>query len=164
MPASWGYWTPIEISMKTQQETQSYNTKTCEHRSRICKVPEETVVSQNCYSSEIVEVKFTQSCPTLCDPVDYTVHGILQARVLEWVAFPFSRGSSQPRNQTQVSAIAGGFFTTWAIREALQPRLARPKNCLSRARRQRFWGDVLRRRRGTAGSHLYKVGNAESGL
>ena len=51
-----------------------------------------------------------QSCPTLCDPVDYTVHGILQAKVLEWVAFPFSRGSSQPRNQTQVSRIAGGFF------------------------------------------------------
>ena len=47
MPASWGYWTPIEISMKTQQETQSYNTKTCEHQTRICKVPEETVLSHN---------------------------------------------------------------------------------------------------------------------
>ena len=46
------------------------------------------------------------------------VHGILQARILEWVAVPFSRGSSQPRDQTQVSHIAGGFFTTWAIREA----------------------------------------------
>ena len=43
---------------------------------------------------------------TLCDPVDYTVHGILQVRILEWVAFPFSRGSSQPRDQTQVSRIA----------------------------------------------------------
>ena len=51
-------------------------------------------------------------CPTLYDPVDYTVHGILQARILEWVAFPFSRGSSQPRDQTQVSRIAGGFFTS----------------------------------------------------
>ena len=40
-------------------------------------------------------MKFTQSCPTLCDPMDYTVHGILQARILEWVALPFSRGSSQ---------------------------------------------------------------------
>src|SRR5574340_498439 len=49
-----------------------------------------------------VKVKVTQSCPTLCDPMDYTVHGILQARILQWVAFPFSRGSSQPRNQTQV--------------------------------------------------------------
>ena len=45
----------------------------------------------------------TQSCPTLCDPMSYTVHGILQARILEWVTFPFSRGSSQPRDQTQVS-------------------------------------------------------------
>ena len=51
-----------------------------------------------------------QSCITLCDPMDYTVHGILQARILEWVAFPFSRRSSQPRNRTQVSHIAGGFF------------------------------------------------------
>ena len=42
------------------------------------------------------EVKVTQSCLTLCDPMDYTVHGILQARILEWVAFPFSRGSSNP--------------------------------------------------------------------
>ena len=43
-----------------------------------------------------VKVKFTQSCLTLCDPMDYTVHGILQARILEWVAFPFSRGFFQP--------------------------------------------------------------------
>ena len=46
-------------------------------------------------------MKVAQSCPTLCDPMDYTVHGILQARILEWVAFPFSRGSSQPRDRTQ---------------------------------------------------------------
>ena len=51
--------------------------------------------------------------------MDYTFHGILQARILEWVAFAFSRGSSQPRNQTRVSCIAGGFFTNWAIKEAL---------------------------------------------
>ena len=56
--------------------------------------------------------------PTLWDPVDYTVHGILQARILEWVAFAFSRGSSQPRYWNQVSCIAGGFFTCWATREA----------------------------------------------
>ena len=47
-----------------------------------------------------------------------TVYEILQARILEWVDFPFSRGSCQPRNQTQVSLIAGGFFTSWATREA----------------------------------------------
>ena len=50
--------------------------------------------------------------------MDYTVHGILQARILEWVAFPLSRESFQPRDQTQVSRIAGVFFTNWAIREA----------------------------------------------
>ena len=54
-----------------------------------------------------VKVKVAQSCLTLCDPMDYTVPGILQARVLEWVAFPFSRESSQPRDQTQVSCIEG---------------------------------------------------------
>ena len=53
------------------------------------------------------EVKFAQWCPTLCNPMDYTVHGILQARTLEWVAFPFSRGSSQPRDKTQVPHITG---------------------------------------------------------
>ena len=54
----------------------------------------------------------------LGNPMNYTVHGVLQARILEWAAFPFSRGSSQPRDQTQVSCIAGGFFTSWASREA----------------------------------------------
>ena len=55
----------------------------------------------------------------LCDPRDYTVHEILQASILEWAAFPFFRGSSQPRDRTQVSYIAGRFFTSWATREAL---------------------------------------------
>ena len=45
-----------------------------------------------------VKVKVTQSCQTLCNPMDYTVHAILQARILEWVAFSFSRGSSKPRD------------------------------------------------------------------
>ena len=68
--------------------------------------------------NEKVKVKGAQSCPALWNPMDYTVHGILQARILEWVAIPFSRGSSQPREQTQVSHIVGGFFTSWATREA----------------------------------------------
>ena len=59
----------------------------------------------------------TQSCLTLGDPMDYTVQGVLQARILEWVAFPFFRGFSQFRDQTQVSHIAGGFFTSWASTE-----------------------------------------------
>ena len=72
------------------------------------------------------EVKWSevsQSCPTLCDPMDcslpgFTDHGIFQARVLEWVAIAFSRGSSQPRDRTQVSCIVGRFFILWATREA----------------------------------------------
>ena len=58
----------------------------------------------------------SESCSVVSD---YTVHGILQARILEWVPYPFSRGSSWPRDLTQVSFIAGGFFTNWATREAL---------------------------------------------
>ena len=63
--------------------------------------------------------KLLQSCPTLCDPMKYSppdssAHGILQARVLGWVAISYSRRSSQPRDQTRVSCIAGGFITVWA--------------------------------------------------
>ena len=66
----------------------------------------------------------TQLCLTICDPVDCkipgsAVHGIFQARVLEWVAISFSRGSSQPRDWTQVSRIADRHFTLWATREAI---------------------------------------------
>ena len=65
-----------------------------------------------------------QSCPTLCNPMDCStpgssIHGIFQARVLEWVATAFSRGSSWPRDRTQVSLIAGRCFTVWATREDL---------------------------------------------
>ena len=67
---------------------------------------------------ETVKVKVSQSCPTLCNPMYYTVHGILQARILEWVAFPFSRGSSQTRARTQVSCNVGRFFTSRATRKA----------------------------------------------
>ena len=63
-------------------------------------------------------MKVTRSCPTLCDHMDSTGYEIFQARILEWVAFPFSRVSSQPRDRTQVSLIAGGFFTSWATRKS----------------------------------------------
>ena len=70
-----------------------------------------------------VKVLVTQSCLTLFYPMDWSlpgssVHGILQARILEWVDIPFSRGSFQPRDWTWVSHIAGRFFTIWAPREA----------------------------------------------
>ena len=58
------------------------------------------------------EVKVAQSCPTLFNPMDSTVHEIFQARILEWVTIPFSRGFSQSRDQTQVSLIAGRLFTS----------------------------------------------------
>ena len=80
-----------------------------------------------------------QLSPTLCDPMDCSppgssVHEISQASILEWVASPFSSGSSWPRNQTRVSCIAGGFFIIWATKEAplcttqLQPESLRPVN------------------------------------
>jgi len=70
-----------------------------------------------------VEVLLTQSCLTLCNSMDCSLpassaHGILQTRMLEWVAIPFSRKSSQPRNPTQVSCNAGRFFSVWVTREA----------------------------------------------
>ena len=65
-----------------------------------------------------MKVKVTWLCPTLCNSMDYTVHGILKARILECVAFPFSKGSFQASDRTQVSHIAGRFFTSWASREA----------------------------------------------
>ena len=58
------------------------------------------------------KVKVAQPCLTLCNPMDFTAYGILQARILEWVAIPFSRGSLQPRKQSAISCIAGRFFTS----------------------------------------------------
>ena len=77
------------------------------------------------FTSSITSVCLvTQSCLTVCDPMDCSppgssVQGVLQARILEWVVMPSSKGSSQPGNQTQIFHIAGGFFTVWATREAL---------------------------------------------
>ena len=59
------------------------------------------------------KMKVAQLCLTLCNSMDYTIHGILQARIQEWVTLPFSRESSQPRDPTKVSCIAGRFFTSW---------------------------------------------------
>ena len=74
------------------------------------------------FSKIFLKLLITKLCPTLCNHMDrsppgFFVHGILQARILEWVSIPFSRGSSQPRDQTQVSSIAHSFFTIWATQE-----------------------------------------------
>ena len=88
----------------------------------------------------------------LATPWTVTVGGILQARIQEWVAFPFSRGSFQPRDQTQVFRIAGGFFTSWATREAQAMHtiyLIYHTITLDRlqysicTRKQKNWGDLL---------------------
>ena len=75
------------------------------------------------YNVYNLSVLVAQSCPTLCNPMDCSqpassVHEILQARILKWVAIPFSRGSSQPKDPAWVSCIVGRFFTVWATREA----------------------------------------------
>ena len=82
-------------------------------------------------SKTLEKAEVPQSCPTLWPHGLYSlpgssVHGILQARILEWEAIPFSMGSSQPRVQTQVSRIAGCFFTIWATREAHEYWSAQP--------------------------------------
>ena len=71
-------------------------------------------------------VLVAQSCPNFCNPMDCSLsgsslHGIFQARMLEWVAIPFSRGSSQPKDRTRVSHIAGRFFAIWATKKAQLP-------------------------------------------
>ena len=73
--------------------------------------------------TEKIKVLVVQSCPTLCDHTNCSlpsssVYGILQARIMKWVAIPFSRGSSQPRDRTWVSCIRGRFFTVWGTRQA----------------------------------------------
>ena len=78
-----------------------------------------TYKNRKCTVKGKVKGKVALWCPTLCDPMTCTVHGILLARILEWVAIPFFRGSPQPRDQTQVSHIASRFFTSWATRGSL---------------------------------------------
>ena len=91
------------------------------HFSTLCFCESEFFFKVSCIS---VTMLVAQSCPTLCDsmdccsPLSSFFHGILQARILECIAIPFSRGSSRPRDWTQASLIAGRFFTIWTTREA----------------------------------------------
>ena len=86
--------------------------------------PHSRSVTVICLIRMSVLAKSLQSCPTLCNrvdcsPPDSSVHGVLQVRILKWVTMPSSRGSSHPRDWTQVFCIADGFFTVWATRETL---------------------------------------------
>ena len=88
--------------------------------------------------------KVYQSCPTLCDPMGCSltgssVHGIFQARILEWVAISFSRRSSQPRDWTWVSWVVGRRFTIWATREVFEGYLNGLGHWVSVALAKRTW-------------------------
>ena len=101
--------------------------------SQVVPYPWDTVRPVCVYRSDCV----TQSCLTLCDPMDCSppgssVHGILPARILQWVAIPFCRRSSWSRDWTWVSCIAGRFFTIWATREALVRPMFISKVCVCR--------------------------------
>ena len=111
------------VSVRGKKETyisrippQSLSSSHC----TLCLSPYENVNSW----TPTVKVLVVQSCSNLCDPMDCsplgsTVHGILQARILAWVAISSSSGSSQPRDWTWVSRTAGGRFTVWATRETI---------------------------------------------
>ena len=134
------YWTLISYYLETETTFQIYHlwhkgstssawASLDQHwavQKYICGQCSSNMVREDCIaeangkegSSEVA-----QSCPTLWDSVDCSlpgssVHGILQARILEWVAISFSRGSSPPRDQTQVSRVVGRCFTLWATRKA----------------------------------------------
>ena len=92
------------------------------HRTGSCKLQLRSGTTKKKKKRLNKESEVSQSCPALCYPLDCSppgssIHGIFQARVLEWVAISFSRGSSRPRDWTQVSRIVGRCFTIWATRE-----------------------------------------------
>ena len=128
------HWTTGDVPQITNPITVSVHT--CSHvswmRREACGLP----------SYPWLNVKVAQLCLTLCDPMDYTIHGIPQARILKWVAFCVSRGSSQPKDRTQVSRITGGFFTNWAIREAPPMTGTGLKNVLVLGRHHWVAGDT----------------------
>ena len=91
-------------------------------------------------------VLVAQSCLSLCDPVDCSwpgssVHGISQARILEWVAIPFCKGSSWPRDWIQVSCTADRFFTVWATKKTLKSKVWR-LNLRFIIEVEQVWGEI----------------------
>ena len=124
--SSWGWKESDTTERLTSLHTKSWEKKRSQSqwaKGRIIQLNAEFQKIARREKKKWSESEVTQSCLTLCNPIGCSppgssVHGILQARVLEWVAIPFSRGSSWPRDWTQVSCIAGKFFTVWAIKEA----------------------------------------------
>ena len=110
----------VSVQFSRSVVSNSLRPHELQHARPPCPSPTPRVHSNSCES----ESEVAQSCLTLCDPVDCSppgssVHGIFQARILEWVAISFSRGSSQPRDQTQVFRIVGRCFKLCVTREAI---------------------------------------------
>ena len=115
-PQAWQKATPRVASKTYQQTSRHFTAKmTPFSTSAQCSKSDSCLQELSRTNQLHTHSSIAQLCPTLCDPI---VHGILQARTLEWVALPFSRESSQPRDQAQVSHIVGRFFTSWATRKA----------------------------------------------
>ena len=113
------------------------------------------MITWNIYTHESVKELVAYLCPTLCDPMDcnwprFSVHGIFQEGILERVAIPFSRGSSQPSDHTQASYIAGRFFTISATREVITPIL-HPKLKIIKLT---LWKSTKEGHKGQSWSHL----------
>ena len=124
----WEYQTTWPVSQEVCMQVNKQQLELDMEQRTGSKLGKEYVKAVYCHLAYLTytqsESEVAQSCPTLHNPRDYSlsgssVHGIFQARVLEWIAISFSRGSSQPRNRTQVSRVAGRRFTIWATREAL---------------------------------------------
>ena len=97
-------WAPLNVPLNQLLKQSLYFLSPCSSCSDFQTKKKNRTVSPT-FTDEKKKVKVAQPCPTLCDPMDYTVYEILQARTLEWVAFPFSRGSSRPRDQTGSPAL-----------------------------------------------------------
>ena len=128
MTSEWGKW--VLCSLLLSQFVRKKNRQKCPGISEI-ELSKNDLYFQNISpfsnSAGSLYVLVTQSCPTLCHPMECSppgssVLGIFQARIQEWVAIPFSRGSSQDvwEGQTQISHLASRFFTFWDTREVLQ--------------------------------------------
>ena len=108
----WGKVLDPRFLLNSKRHMQTVTNQGRENRQKQMRSTQETIKKEN-------KVK---SCPTLCNPMGCSlpgssIHGIFQARVLEWVAISFFRGSSWPRDRTQVFCIAGRHFTIWATWE-----------------------------------------------
>ena len=122
---SWDREDPLKKRMVTYSSILSWGIPWTEEPGRLQSMGSQSVGHNWATNTHnICEVKVAQSYLTLCNPMDCSlsasyVLGILQARILEWIAMPSSRGSSQPRDGIRVSCIAGGFFTVWDTREVV---------------------------------------------